>query len=177
MTVVSTAWSPTVGWVSNPPPLAEPSCLGAGIDLETGNEIVGPGDGEYGFVENTGVGAWSETLSSGEILKSTKLFQWNVGEKNLVTHLVLGFESISIDDGEGARDKLRREDNFPLKDPAILCMRLVSDGFLLDMMIVKRENRNGPGLYKFALPTARVTLCRTDSAPSQVLEMPVDEAN
>ena len=48
---MTTAWSLTVGRVSNPPPLVEPSCLGTGIDLETGNEIVGPGDSEYGFVE------------------------------------------------------------------------------------------------------------------------------
>ena len=34
----------------------------------------------------------------------------------------------------GARDK---EDNFSLKDPAILRMRLVSDGLSLDMMIVR----------------------------------------
>ena len=47
------------------------------------------------------------TILNGEILKSTRLFQWNVKEKNLVTHLVglsvLG--SISIDDGVDARDK------------------------------------------------------------------------
>ena len=33
-------------------------------------------------------------------------------------------ESMSIDDGVGAGDKRRREDNFPLKDPAILLMRV-----------------------------------------------------
>ena len=62
--------------------------------------------------------------------------------KDLVTHPVgsLELESISIDDGEGARDKWKREDNFRLKDPVILRMRFVSDGFLLDMMIVRWEN-------------------------------------
>jgi hypothetical protein len=61
-------------------------------------------------------------------------------------------ESISIDDGEGARDNLRREDNFPLNDPAILCMRLVLDGLSLDMMIVRRESCGGFRAV-FALPT------------------------
>ena len=31
------------------------------------------------------------------------------------------------------------EEEFPLKDPAILRMRLVSDGLSLEMMIVRRE--------------------------------------
>ena len=39
----------------------------------------------------------------------------------------------------GARDEGRREDNFSLKDPAILRMRLVSGSLSLDMMIVRRE--------------------------------------
>ena len=60
-----------------------------------------------------------------------------------VAHLVLGLselEPISIDD-EGSRDKCIREDSFPLKDPAMLRMRLVLDSLLLDMMIVRRESR------------------------------------
>ena len=42
--------------------------------------------------------------------------------------------SISIDVA-GARGKLRREDNLPFKTSAMLGMRLVSGGVLLDMMI------------------------------------------
>ena len=51
----------------------------------------------------------------------------------------------------GARDERRREDNFPLNDPASLRMRLVSGGLSLDMMIVRREV--AVRLYEFALPT------------------------
>ena len=55
---MSTAWSPTVDGVSNPLPLAEPSCLGTGIiDPETGSEIGGPGDSVYASVANAVVGA------------------------------------------------------------------------------------------------------------------------
>ena len=50
-------------------------------------------------------------------------------------------KSISIDDGVGARDKWRREDNFPLKDPAILRMRLVSEGFSLNMLKLMKIKR------------------------------------
>ena len=72
------------------------------------------------------------------LTKVRSCFNEMLEKKNLVTHLVglSELESISIDDGEGPRDNLRREDNFPLKDPATLRMRLVSDGFSLDMMIV-----------------------------------------
>ena len=86
----------------------------------------------------------------------------SVGEKNLATHLLLAGElskpeSISIDDGVGVRGLWRREDNFPLKDPAILRMRLVSGCLSLDMMIVRRESRR---LYnsEFALPTVNSSL-------------------
>ena len=86
----------------------------------------------------------------------------SVGEKNLATHLLLAWglskpESISIDDGVGVRGLWRREDNFPLKDPAILRMRLVSGCLSLDMMIVRRESRR---LYdsEFALPTVNSSL-------------------
>jgi hypothetical protein len=41
----------------------------------------------------------------------------------------------------GARDKRGREDDFASKDPAILRIRLVSDGFSLDMMTVRKESR------------------------------------
>ena len=40
----------------------------------------------------------------------------------------------------GDRDERRGKDSFPLKDPAILRMRLVLDGLSLDMMIVGRES-------------------------------------
>ena len=62
---------------------------------------------------------------------------------NSVAHLVglSELEPIPIDAEVGSRDKRIREDNFPLKDPAILRMRLVSDDLLLDMMIVRRESR------------------------------------
>ena len=59
-----------------------------------------------------------------------------------VAHLVLGLselEPISIDDEVGSRDKCIREDSFPLKDPAMLRMRLALDGLLLDMMIVREK--------------------------------------
>ena len=39
----------------------------------------------------------------------------------------------------GARDKRRSEDNFPLNDPAVLRMRLFSDGLSLDMMFRKEK--------------------------------------
>ena len=42
-------------------------------------------------------------------------------------------KSILIDEGVGARDK--REDSFPLKDPAILRMRLVSDGGVFEIQL------------------------------------------
>jgi hypothetical protein len=62
--------------------------------------------------------------------------------KNVHTHLVglLEHESISIDNGVGARGKRRRDDSFPLKDPPILRMRSVLDDLSLDMMIVRRES-------------------------------------
>ena len=135
---MSTPWSLTADGVSNPRSTAEPGCLGTGINSETGTEIGGPSSVANAVV----LGAWSTpTTLSGEILKSTRPFQWRVGEKNLVTHLVglSNLESISIDDGVGARDKWRREDSFPLKDPAILRMRLLSGCLSFDMMI-RRES-------------------------------------
>ena len=139
MTIVSTAWSLTVVGTSNPWPLAEPSCSGLGT------KIGGPGD-VLAFMA-IAVGAWSipttGTISSGEILKSTRLFQWNVVEKNSVTHFarLSELESISIDNGVGARDKYRREDSdkFFFLYSATSRMRLDSDSLLLDM-IVKRES-------------------------------------
>ena len=69
------------------------------------------------------------------------------------THLVSAFgvaiglselESMSIDNGVGARDKLRREESCLFKDLAILPMGLFLDGLSLDMMItVKRTRFNG----------------------------------
>jgi hypothetical protein len=46
---------------------------------------------------------------------------------------------MSVKDVVGARDKWRREDSFPFKDPAILRMGLFLDGLSLDMVTVKRE--------------------------------------
>ena len=81
---MSTAWSLTVGGVSNPWPLAEPSCLGTGIiDPETGTETGGPEGGVYTSVATAVVGVRStSTTWSGERLRSTRMFQRNVGEKN-----------------------------------------------------------------------------------------------
>ena len=70
-TVVSMVWSLTVSGISNPRPLAEPSCLGTSIDSdpETGSETKGPG-GAYASVANAVVGARSTSATglSGEIL-------------------------------------------------------------------------------------------------------------
>ena len=65
-------------------------------------------------------------------------------EKNLVTRLagLSELESISMNDGVGARDEWRREDNFSLKDPAISGMGLVFDGLSLDKMMVRSESRS-----------------------------------
>jgi hypothetical protein len=54
--------------------------------------------------------------------------------------LLSELESISINDGVGARDKRRREDNFPCKEPAILRMGLFLDGLSLDMMMIVKED-------------------------------------
>ena len=76
--IVSTALTLTVDGVSNPRPLAEPSCLCTGIDPEMGTEIEGPG-GLYASVAKVGASSTpTETILSGEVLimnKSTKLFQ------------------------------------------------------------------------------------------------------
>ena len=53
-----------MGGVSNPRPLAEPSCLGTRFDPETGTEIEEPGDSS---MSSAVVGAGS-TILSGEIL-------------------------------------------------------------------------------------------------------------
>ena len=50
--IVSMAWLLTVDGVSNPQPLAEPSWLGMGTDLEVGR----PRDSVYASVANTIVG-------------------------------------------------------------------------------------------------------------------------
>ena len=63
---------------SNSRPLAEPSCLGTGIDPEMGTEIGGSGD-VYAFVAKVGASSTpTGTILSGEVLiiiKSTKLFK------------------------------------------------------------------------------------------------------
>jgi hypothetical protein len=65
-----------VGGVSNTRSPAEPSCLGTGINPEIGTEI---GEPVYASVANAVVAAQSTpttgTILSGEILKSTRLFQ------------------------------------------------------------------------------------------------------
>ena len=67
-TIVSTAWTLTVVGVANPRPLAEPSCLGTGIDPETGTEIGAPG-GVYAFVAKLGASSTPiGTILSGEVL-------------------------------------------------------------------------------------------------------------
>ena len=67
-----TAWSLTVGGLSNPR-LAEPSCLVTGIDPETGTEIGGSEDSVYASVAKAVIGAWSVpttgTILDGKILK------------------------------------------------------------------------------------------------------------
>ena len=50
------AWSLTVGGVSNPWPLAEPGCLGMGINPESGTEIGGTRDAVCVSVANVVVG-------------------------------------------------------------------------------------------------------------------------
>ena len=136
---MSMARSLTMGRVSNPRPLAEPSCLCTGTEI---------GDSEHTSVSNAVVGArskWSTgptgTTLSGEILKSMIPFN-GMSEKMIsVAHLVglSELEPVPIDDEVGSRDKWIREDSFPLKDPAMLRMRLVLDCLLLDMMIVREK--------------------------------------
>ena len=128
--MVSTAWSLTVGWVSNlrrPP--TESNCLG------TGTEIGGLRDSV------SVVGAWSTpaigTTSCDKILKDTRVCQWNVGRIS-VTHIVGLLELGWV----GASDKWREEDKFPSKDPVnllFLRMRLLSGCISFDMMIVSQE--------------------------------------
>ena len=138
-TIESTTWSLTVVGTSNPWPLAR--CSGPGT------KIGGPGD-MLAFMA-IAVGARSipttGTISRGEILKSTRLFQWNVVEKNFVTHFarLSELESISINNGVGARDKYRREDSdkFFFLYSATSRMRLVSDGLLLDMIVRTQERK------------------------------------
>ena len=95
------AWSDWVEFlILWPRPLAEPSCLDTGIDLTDGIW----GSQGHALGENAVVGAWSSpttgTIVSGEILKNTRQFQWNLKCWRK------GFSyskssSISIDDGVG----------------------------------------------------------------------------
>ena len=55
-TIVCAVWSLTVGGVSNPWPLTEPSCLGTGINPETGTEMGGPAGSVYPSVTDAVVG-------------------------------------------------------------------------------------------------------------------------
>ena len=54
---MSTAWSPTVGGVSDPRPLAETGCLGMGLKPETSTEFEGSGDSVFASVANAVVDA------------------------------------------------------------------------------------------------------------------------
>ena len=54
---MGTAWSLTVGGVSNPRLLVESSCSGTGIDPETSTEMEGSGDSVYASVADAVVGA------------------------------------------------------------------------------------------------------------------------
>ena len=95
------AWSDWVEFlILWPRPLAEPSCLDTGIDLTDGIW----GSQGHALGENAVVGAWSSpttgTIVSGEILKNTRQFQWNLKCWRK------GFSyskssSISLDDGVG----------------------------------------------------------------------------
>ena len=105
-----------MGGISNPRPLAEPGCLGKGIDSETSTEIGGSVCALAGVRSALTTG----TILTGEMLKSTRLFQRNVRGKDLISTHLSELESISIEE-VGARD----EDISPLKDPAVL--QLVSD--------------------------------------------------
>ena len=128
--------------------LITPSCLGtAGTNAKT--EFKGATLDSSSVATTAVVGACSspgaETILSGKLLQSEDV-KYQFRQNDLVTHLVpalvvamslseLG--STSIDNGMGARDKRRRDDNFPGKDPAILRMDLFLDDLSVDMMIVK----------------------------------------
>ena len=73
-----------MGEASNPRSPAESSCLGTGINPETG---AGIGDSVYATesVADAVIGTWSMPATdvlTGEILKDTRQLQWNVGEKD-----------------------------------------------------------------------------------------------
>ena len=59
-------------------------------------------------------------------------------------------ESISIDDGVGARDKWRKDDSSS-KDPVILLMRLVSECLSLDLMMVRSNTCKTPNKPTYLL--------------------------
>jgi hypothetical protein len=71
--------------------------------------------------------------------------------------------SISINDGVGARDKRRREDNFRCKEPAILRMGLFSDGLSLDMMmIIVKEDLTVGKAYSLFLYLCHHSICKSE---------------
>ena len=115
-----------MGGVSGPE--VEPSLGRASNEDETGAEI-GDDTVDASVVANTVVGVCltptTGAMLGGKMLKSTESFN-NDQLKYPVTHFIplSEFESMSIDDGVGARDKRRKEDNFPLKDPATFLMRV-----------------------------------------------------
>ena len=118
---MSAAWLLTLGGTSGPG--GELSCLGtASINDETGAEI----GSDTSVVANTVVGAPTNGATlGGKMLESMELL--NDNQRNVSTHFELslsGLESLSIDVCVGARDNRRREDNFPLRDPVILRMRV-----------------------------------------------------
>ena len=73
--------------------------------------------------------------------------------------------SIPINDDLGARDKRRREDNFPCKEPAILRMGLFLDGLSLDMTmtIVKDDLTVGT---PYAIETGPIFILTTQQGGS-----------
>ena len=86
--------------------------------------------------------------------KSTKPFQWNVGE---------GYQSLnpfrSTTEWALVTNEKKKKEKItsPLKNPAILRIRLVLDGPSLDMMSFRRESHRLPLAVRsgtFALPTA-----------------------
>ena len=71
--------------------------------------------------------------------------------------LVVGLSEFeSIDNGVGIRDEWRREDTFPLKDPAILHMWLVPCSLSLDIMIVRRESHSSQASHDKLFLSSRI---------------------
>ena len=90
MTVVSTTCLLTMGRVSNPRPLAEPS------RLATGTEIKGPGEGVYDSATNTVVGVpITGTVLSDEILRRAQECFNEMLEKRIQLLTLWGYQSLN----------------------------------------------------------------------------------